>query len=64
MAAIQSRFRFFFGQEDIVDLKAGYMVRPDSIVVSVESDEGDLEIDDVTAPVVRRIFEMRLDRFF
>ena len=29
-----SRFRFFFGQEDIVDLKAGYMVRPDSIVVS------------------------------
>ena len=29
-----SRFRFFFGQEDIVDLKAGYMVRPDSIAVS------------------------------
>ena len=31
-----SRFRFFFGQEDIVDLKAGYMVRPDSIVVNEE----------------------------
>ena len=29
-----SRFRFFFGQEDIVDLKAGYMVRPDSIALS------------------------------
>ena len=29
-----SRFRFFFGQEDIMDLKAGYMVRPDSIVVN------------------------------
>lgn len=31
-----SRFRFFFGQEDIVDLKEGYMVRPDSIVVNEE----------------------------
>ncbi len=31
-----SRFRFFFGQEEIVDLKAGYMVRPDSIVVNEE----------------------------
>lgn len=29
-----SRFRFFFGQEDIVDMKAGYMVRPDSIAIS------------------------------
>ena len=31
-----SRFRFFFGQEDIVDLQRGYMVRPDSIVVNEE----------------------------
>ena len=31
-----SRFRFFFGQEDIVDLKLGYMVHPDSIVVNEE----------------------------
>ena len=38
-----SRFRFFFGQEDIVDLKAGYMVRPDSIVVNedITSDSGE-----------------------
>ena len=34
--AAGSRFRFFFGQEDIVDLKLGYMVRPDSIVVNEE----------------------------
>ena len=38
-----SRFRFFFGQEDIVDLQRGYMVRPDSIVVNEEivSDSGE-----------------------
>lgn len=38
-----SRFRFFFGQEDIVDLKAGYMVRPDSIAVSEELTSDSME---------------------
>ncbi len=31
-----SRFRFFFGQEEIADLQRNYMVRPDSIVVNEE----------------------------
>ena len=38
-----SRFRFFFGQEDIIDLKRGYMVRPDSVVVNEEMTSDSME---------------------